>query len=41
MLRVYAHKVKEEVYVERTMKRLNSELSPLKDEETIDSSYVR
>ena len=41
VLRVYYHKVKEMDYIDRTLKRLNQELSPLKDESTRDPSYVR
>ncbi len=35
------HKVKENDYLKRTMKRLNSELSPLKDDSTKDPFYIR
>ena len=40
-LRVFAHKGREEDYVKRTLKRLNYEMSPLRDEETKDSVFIR
>lgn len=40
-MRMWVHKVKEENYVKRTMKRLNSELSPLKDVKTLNPTYIR
>ena len=33
--------MKEEDYIKRTMKRLNQEMSPLRDESTKDAAYVR
>lgn len=41
MLRSYSLKVKEAEYTARMLKTLNQELSPFKDEETRDSSFVR
>jgi len=40
-LRIWSHRISEKEYVKRTMKRLNQELSPFKDESTKDPSYVR
>lgn len=41
ILKTYAHKISEQEYVKRTMKRLNQELSPFKDESTKDPYFVR
>ena len=40
-LKTYVHKISEQDYVQRTMKRLNQEMSPLRDESTKDAAYVR
>ncbi|CDW91766.1 UNKNOWN [Stylonychia lemnae] len=40
-LQVFHHKIKDQQYLKRTLKRLNTELSPLKDEETKDANLVR
>ena len=40
-LKTYVHRISEQDYVKRTMKRLNQEMSPLRDESTKDSVYVR
>ena len=40
-LKTYVHKISEKDYVKRTMKRLNQEMSPLRDESTKDAAYVR
>ena len=40
-LKTYVHKISESDYVQRTMKRLNQEMSPLRDESTKDAAYVR
>ncbi len=40
-LKTYVHKISENDYVKRTMKRLNQEMSPLRDESTRDAAYVR
>ena len=33
--------MKEDQYIDRTMKRLNAELSPFRDKETYDEDYIR
>lgn len=40
-LKTFVHKISEQDYVKRTMKRLNQEMSPLRDESTKDPAYVR
>lgn len=40
-LRLFVHKIKESDYVNRTMRRLNQELSPLKDADTRDEVFIR
>mmetsp|Transcript_29526 Transcript_29526/g.21348 ORF Transcript_29526/g.21348 Transcript_29526/m.21348 type:complete len:128 (-) Transcript_29526:344-727(-) len=41
VLRLFSLKMKERNYLDRIMKRLNSELSPFRDEESRDPVYVR
>ena len=41
VLRVNCNKMKESEYIERTMKRINAELSPFRDPETFDEDYIR
>lgn len=41
ILSTFAHKIEEKEYMKRTMKRINKELSPLKDESTRDPYFVR
>ena len=40
-LKTYVHRISESDYVQRTMKRLNQEMSPLRDDSTKDAAYVR
>ncbi len=40
-LKTYVHKISEQDYVKRTMKRLNQEMSPLRDDSTKDQAYIR
>ena len=40
-LKTFVHKISEQDYLKRTMKRLNQEMSPLRDENTKDAAYVR
>ena len=40
-LKTYVHKISEQDYVKRTMKRLNQEMSPLRDASTKDPGYLR
>lgn len=40
-LQTYVHKINEGEYMKRLMKRLNSELSPLRDESTRDPFFIR
>ena len=41
VLRVNTNKMREADYLDRVMKRLNSELSPFRDKSTFDADYVR
>ena len=41
VLRVNCNKMKESLYIDRTMKRINAELSPFRDPETYDEDYIR
>eukprot|EP00347_Sterkiella_histriomuscorum_P012200 403369512 len=41
ILQTFAHKIKDDEYLRRTLKRLNQELSPLKDESTKDPYLIR
>ena len=41
VLRVHTNKMKESEYLDRVMKRLNSELSPFRDKSTYDADYIR
>ena len=41
VLRVNTNKMKEGDYLERVMKRLNSELSPFRDKSSFDADYIR
>ena len=41
VLRCNTNKMKEKDYIDRVMKRLNSELSPFRDKETYDEDYIR
>lgn len=40
-LKAFVHKISEQDYIKRTMKRLNQELSPFRDENTKDAAYVQ
>jgi ribosomal protein S6 len=40
-LKTYVHKISEKDYLKRTIKRLNQEMSPFRDESTKDPAYVR
>lgn len=40
-LKTFVHRISEQDYVKRTMKRLNQEMSPMRDEGTKDAAYVR
>ena len=41
VLRVNSSKIKESEYIEGVMKRINSELSPFRDKDTLDEEYIR
>ena len=41
VLRVNINKMKESQYLDRTMKRLNAELSPFRDKSSFDEDYIR
>ena len=41
VLRVNTNKMRESEYLDRVMKRLNSELSPFRDKSTFDADYIR
>ena len=41
VLRVNTNKMKEQQYLDRTMKRLNAELSPFRDKSSFDEEYTR
>ena len=40
-LQTYVHKINEKEYMKRLMKRLNTELSPMRDESTRDPFFIR
>ena len=41
ILRVNTNRMKESEYLDRVMKRLNQELSPFRDKDTLDADFIR